>query len=164
MLIQDTAKSLNDLFDTAEALNGLIQTSTDRGKGFAEAARAATKAELAVLFQGQSAGCAAGVAELQWLVTSIGARPKSSGTLAGAVRRFWMKAKGIIGDGDMAWLEEMKRIEERAAAAYTKALTAGLPPQIRSALQLQHYAAVRNQNLIRDLYDCHKAPNDTVLS
>ncbi len=163
MLIQDTVKSLNDLFDTVEVLNELIQTSTDRSKGFADAAGAAKKPELVALFQRHSTDCAAAVAELQRLVNSIGGTPKSGGTLAGTVRRCSVKAKGIIGDADIAWLEEMKRVEDRAATAYARALTAALPPQIHSALQLQHYAAVRNQNFIRDLYSCRKAPNDAIL-
>jgi len=162
MLIQDTVKALNDLIDTVKALNDLIQTSTDRRKGFAEAAATATKSELKVLFQRHSADCAAAVIELRRLVASIGGTPKSSGTLAGMVHRSWLKLKTVISDPNIAVLEEMERAEGHAATAYAKALAAGLPPQIHGVVQLQHYGAVRNRNLIRDLHSCHKARNEAV--
>jgi len=162
MLIQDTVKVLNDLIDTVKALNDLIQTSTDRRMGFAEAAGKATKSELKALFIRHSADCAAAVIELRRLVASIGGTPKSSGTFAGMVNRSWLKVKTAIGDANVAALEEMERTEDRAATAYAKALAAGLPVQIRCVVQLQHYGAVRNRNLIRDLHSCHKVRNEAV--
>jgi len=155
MLIQEAVKMLGDLIDTVQVLNDLIRTSTDRKRAFVEAAGKATTPELKVLFQRHSADCAAAVIELQRLVRSIGGTPKSGGTVAGIGHRSWLKLKTAIGDANVALLEDMVRSEDQAAKAYTKALTAGLPPQIRSVVQRQHYGAVRNLNLISDLHHCH---------
>ena len=164
MLIQETVKVLSDLIDTEQALNDLIRTSTDRKRGFAEAAGKATRSELKVLFQQHSADCAAAVVELQRLVSSIGGTPTSGGTVAGMGHRSWLRLKTAIGDTNVAVLDNMARAEDRAATAYAKALTATLPPQVRSVLQLQHYGAVRSRNLIRDLRNSDKAKKEAVAS
>ena len=153
---------LND--DTVKVLNILIQTSEDGMKGFDEAAKAATKADLKTVFHQRSLDCAAAVTELQALVETLGGTPKDSGTIAGAAHRGWTKVKATVGDANIGTLEEVESAEDKAKAAYTKALSATLPPQVRSVVQRQHDGAVRNHDLIRDLRNSYKAKKEAVAS
>ncbi|MDB5968218.1 MAG: aldehyde dehydrogenase [Hydrocarboniphaga sp.] len=147
--------AVND--DTVKVLNGLIQTSEDGMKGFAEAAEDATTPELKTVFHQRSLDCGAAVTELQGLVMTLGGTPKDSGTIAGAARRGWTKVKATVGDANISTLEEVESAEDKAKAVYTKALTATLMPQVRSVVQRQHDGAVRNHDLIRDLRNSYKA-------
>lgn len=149
---------------TVKVLNGLIQTSEDGKKGFADAAVEATKPELKTLFQERSNSCATAVLELQSLVDSLGGTPKDDGTVAGAANRGWARMKTIVGDPNIAMLEEIERAEDKAKAAYAKALTAKLPLQTRNVVQRQHDGAVRNHDLIRDLRNSYKAAKEAVTS
>jgi len=144
---------LND--DTVKVLNNLIQTSEDGMKGFDEAAKAATKADLKT---------AAAVTELQALVETLGGTPKDSGTIAGAAHRGWTKVKATVGDANIGTLEEAESAEDKAKAAYIKALRATLSSQVRSVVQRQHDGAVRNHDLIRDLRNSYKAKKEAVAS
>ena len=142
--------------ETVKVLNHLVQTSEDGTKGFAEAAKEATKPELKTMFQQRSADCASAVIELQHMVESLGGKPKDSGTASGAAHRGWAKVKATAGDANIGMLEEVERAEDKAKAAYVKALTASLPQQVRIVVQRQHDGAVRNHDLIRDLRDNYK--------
>jgi uncharacterized protein (TIGR02284 family) len=56
-------------------------------------------------------------------------------------------------------LEEVERAEDKAKAAYTKALTATLPQQVRMVVQRQHDGAVRNHE-IRDVRNSYKVQKE----
>jgi uncharacterized protein (TIGR02284 family) len=153
---------LND--DTVKVLNDLIQTSEDGKKGFAEAAEVATTPELRTMFRQRSLDCTAAATELQSLVKTLGGKPKDSGTIAGAAHRGWTKVKATVGDANIGTLEEVESAEDKAKAAYTKALAASLPAQVRAVVQRQHDGAVRNHDLIRDLRNTYKAKKEAVVS
>ena len=153
---------LND--DTVKVLNHLVQTAEDGKKGFAEAAEEATTPELKTVFHQRSLDCSTAVTELQALVKTLGGTPKDSGTIAGAAHRGWTKVKATVGDANVGTLEEVESAEDKAKAAYTKALAATLPPQVRTVVQRQHDGAVRNHDLIRDLRNSYKAKKVAVAS
>jgi len=147
--------------NTVKVLNDLIQTSEDGKMGFAEASKEATKPELKTMFHQRSTDCASAVIELQQLVESLGGTPKESGTVAGAAHRGWTKVKATVGDANIGTLEEVERAEDKAKATYIKALSAKLPPQVRTVVQRQHDGAVRNHDLVRDLRNSYKAAKET---
>jgi len=111
---------------------------------------------LKTMFQARSADCASAAIELQGLVESLGGNPKDSGTVTGAVHRGWAKVVASVSDTNLSMLEEVERAEDKAKAAYTKALTATLPQQVRMVVQRQHDGAVRNHDLIRDVRNNYK--------
>ena len=143
--------------ETITVLNDLIQTSEDGKKGFGDAAKEATTVELKTMFQTRSIDCASAAAELQSLVETLGGKPKDNGTVAGAAHRGWAKVVAAIGDTNLSMLEEVERAEDKAKAAYTKALAATLPQQVRMVVQRQHDGAVRNHDLIRDVRNSYRA-------
>ena len=164
MLIQETVKQLNDLIDTVETLNHLIGTCIDRKKGFTDAAARAAAPELKAMFQRRATECGVAVDELRRLVRSFGGSPRNSGTVAGLLHRYRARLKTAFGDANVVMLGVMARTEGRAATAYGEALGVGLPPRIRRVAQLQHYGAIRNHNLIRDLHNSYKVSNEAVMS
>jgi len=101
---------------------------------------------------------------LQALVETLGGTPKDSGTIAGAAHRGWTKVKATVGDANIGTLEEAESAEDKAKAAYIKALRATLSSQVRSVVQRQHDGAVRNHDLIRDLRNSYKAKKEAVAS
>ena len=147
--------------DTVTVLNDLIQTSEDGMKGFTEAAKAATTEALKNTFHRRAADCTSAIVELQSLIGSIGGIPKDSGTVSGAIHRGWAKVKATVADPNIGMLEEVERAEDRAKAAYAKALTATLPDQVRVVVQRQHDGAVRNHDQIRDLRNSYRAAAPT---
>lgn len=142
---------------TVNTLNDLIATSEDGKKGFEEAARDATAPDLKAAFRQRAAECDAAVSELQAMVQSIGGKPESSGTIAGAAHRGWVKVKSAVGSGDLAVLEEVERGEDHAKAVYAKALKSELPATIRQVVRIQSEGVIRNHDRIRDLRNRYRA-------
>jgi uncharacterized protein (TIGR02284 family) len=150
--------------DAVNVLNGLIQTSEDGRKGFADAGRKATKAELKTMFRRRSADCETAVIELQQLVQSLGGTPKGNGTLAATAQRGWTaNSKPAIGDINLALLEDVERAEDKAKAAYVQALTLKLSQQVRNVVKRQHDGAVHNHDLVRYLRNSYQ-PAETAVA
>lgn len=143
--------------NTISILNDLIATTEDGKKGFAEAASDATNPELKEIFTRRSVECSDAATELQSIVQSIGGSPETSGTVAGAAHRGWVKVKSAVADSNIAVLEEVERGEDHAKAAYKKALTGDLPSPIRSVVERQQQGTIRNHDLIRDLRNSYRS-------
>ena len=144
---------LND--DTMKVLNDLVQSSEDSKNGFVEAAHDATKPELKCFFQRRSGDCETAVAELQALVQSLGGAPNTVDKSAVAADRDWSKMKPVVGNVNLYTLAEVEHAENRAEAAYVKALSTVLPQSIRSVVQRQYNGAVRNHDHIRGLRNAY---------
>lgn len=142
--------------NTINILNDLIATSEDGKKGFAEAASDATNPELKEILQRRAVECADAATELQSIVQSIGGSPETTGTVAGAAHRGWVKVKSAVTDSNVAVLEEVERGEDHAKAAYNKALKGDLPMPIRSVLERQAQGTLRNHDLIRNLRNSYR--------
>lgn len=143
--------------DTISILNDLIETTEDGKKGFTEAAQDATKPELKAAFQQRAVECSNAATELQSIVQSIGGKPATTGTIAGAAHRGWVKVKSAVSDSNVAVLEEVERGEDRAKAVFAKALKSEIPPPIRIVVQRQYEGVVRNHDRMRDLRNSYRA-------
>ena len=137
--------------DVVLELNRLIGVAQDGRKGFAEAAEYAADAELKSLFLLCSAECAGAVQELQVAVQTLGREPAGQGSIAGAAHRGWVALKTRLEDSNVAVLEEVERGEDRAKAAYTKALQADLPTEVLNLVKQQQVGALRNHDRVRDV-------------
>jgi uncharacterized protein (TIGR02284 family) len=143
--------------DTISILNDLIATTEDGKKGFTEAAKGATKPELKEVFQKRAAECSDAATELQSIVKSIGGKPETEGTVAGAAHRGWVKVKSSVTDTNVAVLEEVERGEDHAKAVFAKALKSELPPSIRIVVQRQNEGVIQNHDRIRNLRNSYRA-------
>lgn len=143
--------------EAVSVLNELILTSEDGEKGFKEAAEIAEDGRLKALFTECARDCHTAQVELQSQVKALGGEPKDRGSVAGAAHRGWIKVKAAVENKDIAVLEEVERGEDRAKAAYTKALKANLPPDVQALVQKQQAGALRNHDRVRDLRNEFKA-------
>jgi uncharacterized protein (TIGR02284 family) len=139
-------------------LNELIEISRDGEKGFKAAAEKADDPGLKSLLQERARSCAGAAGELKSLVRSLGAEPADSGTVAGAVHRGWVKLRAVVGDNNIAVLEEVERGEDLAKDAYARALkNQDLPPDIRQTLDQQFQGVLRNHDRVRELRNQYRA-------
>lgn len=137
-------------------LNGLIQTSEDGVKGFAEAAQKASDNALKTELMNRSELCGKAARELQAMVRTLGGEPETGGTLEGAVHRGWVAVKAAFGNSDLAVLEEVERGEDHAKTVYRDALRSDLPMTVRRLVEEQYQHVVRNHDRIRDLRNGYK--------
>jgi uncharacterized protein (TIGR02284 family) len=143
--------------EAVSVLNELIVTSEDGEKGFKEAAEIAEDPRLKTLFAECASDCRKAVTQLQSQVSALGGKAEHSGSVAGAAHRGWIKVKATVENKDIAVLEEVERGEDRAKAAYTKALKANLPAAALSLVKEQQVGALRNHDRVRDLRNEFKA-------
>jgi uncharacterized protein (TIGR02284 family) len=139
-------------------LNDLVETSKDGEQGFRTAAEDTKSAELRAVFLARAEDCARGAADLQHVISRLGGNPQERGSIAGAVHRGWVNLKSAAsGRSDLSILEECERGEDVAKARYRKALDEKLPEDIRSIVQKQYDAVLRNHDQVRDLRDRYRA-------
>ena len=143
---------------TTSILNDLIETSKDGEKGFRMSAENAKDPELKDLFLKRAEDCARGASELQSIVSSMGEKPESGGSVAGAVHRGWVNIKASMSvDDDLSILEEVERGEDVAKSSYRKALdSSDLSPDARAVVQKQYDGVLRNHDQMRALRDRYR--------
>ncbi len=141
--------------DTMKVLNDLVRTSENSRNEFVEAACEATKPQLKDFFRRRSGDCETTVVELQALLLSIGAIPNNMERNEVGAFRDRNKAPSAVGNTNVSSLVDVEHAEDRVEAAYVKALSTVLPPNIRSVVERQYNGAIRNHDHIRDLRNAY---------
>lgn len=140
--------------DVIDVLNDLIENCRDGEYGFRACAEQTQSSELRDLFQVRARECDSAALELQSLVSQLGGKPETGGTVSGAVHRGWVAVKGTLaGYTDLAVLEECERGEDVAKARYQKALNEDLPAAVRMVVERQYQGVLRNHDQVRALRD-----------
>ncbi len=144
--------------DVADVLNDLIETSKNGEKGFRTCAEHCRSSELKSIFERRAEECRIGAQQLQSLVAQGGEKPETGGSVAGAMHRGWVIARGAVAlNDDLSMLEECERGEDVAKNSYRKALEKDLPPDIRAVVQRQADGVQRNHDQIKRLRDQRRA-------
>jgi uncharacterized protein (TIGR02284 family) len=126
-------------------LNDLIETAKDGEEGFRTCAADVDSAQLKMLFNSRSTGCAAAAHELQQLVLSLGGDPETDSSFSGNLHRRWVDIKSaIFGKDNTAILTECERGEEVALRSYKNALAKQLPPAIHAVVERQYSGVQQN--------------------
>jgi uncharacterized protein (TIGR02284 family) len=147
-----------DANSTLDILQELIETCRDGETGYAHAAGIAANPELKAYFTERSQERHRFLKELQELAQRSGeARPDTSGSVAGTLRRAWFEAKVDVGLGDQAVLNSVESGEDAAKRAYEKALASVLTEQAQSVVQRQAEGVFDAHDYVRDLRDRGKA-------
>jgi len=143
---------------TLDVLQELIETCRDGETGYAHAAGIAANPELKAYFTERSQERHRFLKELQELAQRSGeARPDTSGSVAGTLRRAWFEAKVDVGLGDQAILNSVESGEDAAKRAYEKALASPLTEQAQIMIQRQAESIFDAHDYVRDLRDRSKA-------
>ncbi len=148
----ETITTLKD--ETIAGLQDLIEINIDSGKGFKQAAENIENTDIANYFRrcGERRSTFAG--ELQRVVGANGEKPETSGTVKGAVHRWWLGVRGTVQSGDEhAILAEAERGEDAIKHRYEEVLkeTAGSP--LNETLHRQYASVKHDHDTIRDMRD-----------
>lgn len=144
--------SNDNLDNTVDVLNDLIETSKDGEAGFRSCAKSVKNLELRSVFNERALECAAAADELQTLVVGLGGEPEDDTSVAGDLHRRWIDLKALVtGQDDKAILDECERGEDVAKKAYAEALENELPLNVRELIQRQYADVLRNHEQIKVL-------------
>lgn len=133
-------------------LNGLIETSMDGEKGFAQAAHDTQEPELSGVFKQGEESCRLAAAELQDQVRRLGGEAAESGGMKAAAHRSWISIKTAVSSrNDTTILEECERGEDHAKTRYAEAMKLDLPEPARSLVERQYQGVMANHDRVRDL-------------
>lgn len=143
--------------DVIKHLNELIETSRDGENGFQQCSEKANDPKLKTFFGERATECRTGTAELSRLVTQYGGEPDQTGSVAAAAHRAWISVREGVTHSDASLLSECERGQDRAVAAWRKALEAPLPDDVRTVVQQQMQGVQRNHDQVKALRDQYKA-------
>jgi uncharacterized protein (TIGR02284 family) len=148
----DMTKPSND--EVLSTLNGLIETCKDGQAGFTEAAEGVERSDLKSLFYEFAQQRSHFAGELQTLVQSLGGDPENTGSIAGSLHRGWINIKSVVtGKDEGSILNECKRGEDSAKAAYKAALDNVLPAHVLDTVQTQYTSVQAAHDRIKGLRD-----------
>lgn len=140
--------------DTLSGVKSIIEINIDSSKGFQTAAENLENADIAGYFRQCSTRRAQFADQLSRVVDVNGVDSPDSGSVKGAIHRWWTDLRGTIQNGDEhAILAEAERGEDSIKGEYEKVLknTAGSP---LNAMLTDQYAAVKEtHDTIRDMRD-----------
>lgn len=144
------SKSVNELQE-------LLSINIDSQKGFQEAADITNENTLKSLFTEFSQERAHNAAELHSILTSAGQKPTSSGSVSGAMHRWWLDAKhALTGKDPQAILSEAERGEDTIRDAYESALHSLSEPTIRSLVERQYRNVQKDHERVKSLRDSYR--------
>jgi uncharacterized protein (TIGR02284 family) len=134
--MSSTSKTLSETEDT---LRSVIESLIDGQEGFEKTGEHLTDPTLKKYFLAESLHRAKFRGELEEILHQEGVHDvKESGSVAGALHRSWGELKTKFGGGDHTLLETAEQGEDKAKAAYAKALEEkALPLPIRQTLTTQ---------------------------
>jgi uncharacterized protein (TIGR02284 family) len=148
---------MQNLQETIEVLNDLIQINNDRITGYEKAIRE-TKPEdedLKILYATMIAESHRNKIALATEVQALGAEVEQGTTTSGKIYRAWMELKAIFtGNSRMTILSNCEAVENSSQRAYHSALEhEALPAYIRELLIRQEEALRSNSEEIKMLRD-----------
>lgn len=140
--------------EAIKGLQDLIEINIDSSKGFTDAAEKIENRDIASYFRrcGQRRDQFAG--ELQRTVGDAGEEPKQSGSVSGAVHRWWLNLRGSVQGGDEhAMLAEAERGEDAIKNKYEQVIrdTTGSP--LNTVLHRQYASIKQDHDTIKDMRD-----------
>ncbi|MBP0590004.1 PA2169 family four-helix-bundle protein [Paraburkholderia sp. LEh10] len=139
-------------------LNDLIEISKDGERGFMKAADAAQHASVKEALLETAEHCTQGARELQDLVLSLGGKPESGGSMAGALHRGWLEVKLAVGSrADYAILSDCEKGEDAAQRHFLDALEKELPADVRAVVERLYQGVLQNHDRIRAMRDQYAA-------
>lgn len=153
---RNTDALVADTSDSADTLNGLLETLRDGEQGFQSAADGLEDAELRRVFVSFSAQRREFAVELEAELRRLGEEPAERGHVAGALHRGWINLKAAVtGKDEGAIISEAERGEDVAVKNYREALQKGLPAPIQTVVERQYVQVQDAHNHVRSLERAH---------
>ncbi|MAY73322.1 MAG: histidine kinase [Phycisphaerae bacterium] len=140
--------------NTIRGVQDLIEINIDSSKGFAEAADKIENSDIATFFRRCGERRDVFARELQRAVATSGEEPKTSGSLAGTLHRWWLDLRGTVQDGDEhGVLSEAERGEDAIKGRYESVLKSTTGSPLNATLQEQYVSVKNDHDMIRDMRD-----------
>jgi uncharacterized protein (TIGR02284 family) len=140
--------------DEKDIVKNVVEILHDGHKGFWDLAEHIEDSHAKAFFLKESQTRHEYALELESAVGLNKDQKDDSGTVAGAVHRFWGDLKGKLGGGDHTLLETAEQGEDAAKEAYEKALQEeSLSANIRHILQRQQIHIEESHNAVKALRD-----------
>ena len=144
----------NTLKETESVLKDVINMLQDSQKGFADIGEHLKDDQLKRYFLAESLKRANFRAELENELHRDGVKDvNETGTVAGALHRFWGDLKAKVVSGDHELLATAEQGEDYAKKAYKEALKQNLPAPIRELLTEQQRHINASHDFVRDNRD-----------
>jgi len=145
---------------TVEELQDLIRINIDSCKGFEQAAETIDTESIQRLFRQIARDRRHHVHELRRFVDMTDKDAEDSGSIKGAVHRWWLTARGKLNGGDdHVVLIEAERGEDAIKKRYEDAFEKIDNPQMKQLITRQYSEIKRGHDAVRDLRDL-AAQND----
>jgi uncharacterized protein (TIGR02284 family) len=142
----------NTTTDIRSTLNSLIETLKDGEQGFRTSADKLEDPSLRAQFHSFASQRNSFARALQVEVSRIGGQPETTGSTAASLHRSWIDLKSsVVGNSDLAILEEAERGEDSAVKAYREALSKDLPEDIRGVINGQFKDILATHNTVKAL-------------
>jgi uncharacterized protein (TIGR02284 family) len=149
---------LNLNTETLEAIQDLIEANLDSSKVLKEAAEAIDHDAMAPLFKRVAAARDTHAAELQRYVRVNQEEATDKGSLAGDVRKQWLKLRSAINSGNpTVVLSEAEAAEDVIKAKYENLMVKTAGSAMNDVLMRQFREVKYHHDLIRNLRDAAKA-------
>lgn len=148
----ETTQNLTD--ETLGKINDLVRVNIDSSRGFKAAAETIENASIASLFREIAEERSAFGRELAGYVEMNDEEADDSGSISGAVHRWWLIARGAVSGGDdYAVLAEAERGEDQIKARYEEVLKEIPGSAMNRVLQDQYARVKHSHDRIRDMRD-----------
>ncbi len=143
--------------ETIDAIEKLIETCRDGQAGYLEAAEHAKNHDLRSFFSQQALERAKFAGELENEARHLGeANPDRKPSMASTLHRAWIDLKTKLGAGDASILESVESGEHNARNHYHAALQAGLPHNVQEIVERQAESVFAAHDQIRTLQGVYK--------
>ena len=140
--------------DEKDIVKNVVEILHDGQKGFWDLAQHIKDSQAKAFFLKESQTRHEYALELESAVGLNKDQKDNSGTVVGAVHRFWGDLKGNFGGGDHTLLETAEQGEDAAKEAFANALKEEtLSPNIRHILQRQQAHVEESHNAVKALRD-----------
>ena len=141
--------------DTVKVLQNIIEKNYDAKKGYAKAMQEAKSPTLKRFLQQQAAQRGRFATAIDQKLRQLGAAPKESGSVTGAMHRTWIDLKSALANNDdEAVLEEVIRGEKASVDKYQEVIKKNvLVPNVKTVLQSQMFDIQSTLHKVKRLED-----------
>ena len=144
---------------TIEKLNELAETIKDSEEGYRTAADGVNDQTTKTLFERYAEQRHRMNEDLKHCIRQMGAEPPVGGSVEGRIYRIWSGVKSALSRDDvLAMLEECERGEDITKKEFREALDAGLPSDVRPALESMYTQVLEAHDQVKALRDLRRRP------
>lgn len=137
-------------------LNELIALCHNGEKGYLVACARADAPLLRALLASYAEQRAAFATALQAQVVALGGTAETTGDLAGAVHRLWIRLKHLVQPGDATVIAECVVGDTAALEAYEQVREKALPRAVQEIIEAQYTAIRAARDRLRALHRAHR--------